>query len=412
MTAALGVFLSAWAVLAALWAQPARAQQNPTSCPVRVALTNGGFELPVIPNATFRLVPQAQVPGWSTTATDGLIELWSNGFQGVPAFEGRQFAELNATQASTLFQDLPTTPGQQLFWRLAHRGRSGVDTMQLRIGPPGQPPNFTQQMSDGNTAWVVYTGTYTVPPGQTVTRFAFAAVSAVGGPTVGNFLDGIFFGTPPCDLVTKTVTPTGPVLAGAVLTYRVTVLNGGGDVSAATILTDVIPAGATFAPGSLRIVSGPNAGPKTDALGDDQAEFDPAQNRVVFRLGTGATATAGGSLPNTDVLPAGTTIEFQVVADGVPVPASVSNSASVAYQNPLTTPPQSLGSTSNTVTVQVRPAADLAITKQSTPNPFVPGAPLTYTITVTNFGPSPASGARVTSTPWSISRQARRPPSR
>ena len=43
----------------------------------------------------------------------------------------------------------------------------------------------------------------------------------------------------------------------------------------------------------------------------------------------------------------------------------------------------------------VGPQADLTITKASTPNPYVPGALLTYTIVVSNAGPSNVSNARV-----------------
>ncbi len=50
-----------------------------------------------------------------------------------------------------------------------------------------------------NTAWRQYTGTYTVPAGQTTTRFSFKAVSSAGGGAFGNFLDGRRVPqTPPC----------------------------------------------------------------------------------------------------------------------------------------------------------------------------------------------------------------------
>ncbi len=39
------------------------------------------------------------------------------------------------------------------------------------------------------TAWGIYTGTYTVPAGQTVTRFSFDSVSQAGGVSYGNFID-------------------------------------------------------------------------------------------------------------------------------------------------------------------------------------------------------------------------------
>ena len=225
---------------------PVFAAQTPTSCPGSVSLANGGFEQPTVTNS--QQLNQAQVPGWQTTATDHLIELWRTGFLGVPSGEGNQFAELNAAQVSTLFQDLTTTPGQQLFWRLKHRGRSGTETMALRIGPPAGPLVEIQQMSDGISAWGNYTGAYTVPAGQTRTRFAF--VSVAPGGSSGNFLDDIQFGTPPCNLVTKTVTPTTAVAAGQVLTYRIKVVNQGGDASGSTVVTDSIPSGTTYVPGS------------------------------------------------------------------------------------------------------------------------------------------------------------------
>ena len=68
--------------------------------------------------------------------------------------------------------------------------------MELRIGPPASPA-LQRQMTDANTVWVRYNGTYIIPAGQFITRFQFGAVSSAGGnPTVGNFLDGIAFSTP------------------------------------------------------------------------------------------------------------------------------------------------------------------------------------------------------------------------
>ncbi|NDB17700.1 MAG: hypothetical protein EB027_00170, partial [Actinobacteria bacterium] len=59
---------------------------------------------------------ESNVPGWSTTASDQQIELWSSGFNGVPAAEGGQFAELNANMTSALYQDVATTPGTHVTW--------------------------------------------------------------------------------------------------------------------------------------------------------------------------------------------------------------------------------------------------------------------------------------------------------
>lgn len=175
--------------------------------PVPVNLVNGSFEAPPVTTIDWSIPDASSNPGvgWHTTATDNKLEFWRGGASGVPAADGQQFAELNANQVSTLYQDVPTVPGTPMTWSLYHRGRMGTDVMQVLIGAPGatvaQVPTgaSSADISDDNTAWGRYTGVYIVPPGQTTTRFAFHSVSAAGGsPAVGNFLDGVVFSTPPC----------------------------------------------------------------------------------------------------------------------------------------------------------------------------------------------------------------------
>ncbi len=165
-------------------------------------IVNESFEQPAIPSSSYRLFNQNSVPGWSTTATDGLIELWSNGFLGTPSFDGNQFAELNGTQNSALYQNLCLTPGTVMQWSLRHRGRAGTDVMRVRIGADLTSATVQATMTDGNTAWGYYTGTYTVPNDQTNTAFIFEAVStATGSLSVGNLIDDIqisIISTPVC----------------------------------------------------------------------------------------------------------------------------------------------------------------------------------------------------------------------
>ncbi|GAA2690181.1 hypothetical protein GCM10009864_75300 [Streptomyces lunalinharesii] len=337
-----------------------------------------------------------RVPGWLTTASDHLIELWQSGFNGVPSADGAQFAELNANEVSTLYQDLPTTPGTKLYWRLYHRGRLGDDTMALDIGAPGATVE-QRRFTDGNTAWGYYTGTYTVPAGQTLTRFAFRSISAAGGNrSIGNFLDGIFFGTAPYVVLTKTAVPAGPLEVGDVVTYRITARNEGGGAAENLVLTDAVPDGTTYLPGSLRIVDGPNAGAKTDAQGDDQASYDASTNAVAFFLGDGATGTAGGSLPNTETLPAGTTVEYRVTIDRASGGKEISNTATASYENRLGDTPEPLTSTSNEQLTQVKPAADLIVTKAADATTVTVGQTVTYRVTVRNAGPNDATGVTVT----------------
>ncbi|MER7991282.1 isopeptide-forming domain-containing fimbrial protein [Streptomyces noursei] len=369
--------------------------------PLRVALVNGSFEQPTVTGV--EILPDAsqtqaskRVPGWLTTASDHLIELWRSGFNGVPSADGAQFAELNANEVSTLYQDLPTTPGTKLYWRLYHRGRLGDDTMALDIGAPGATVE-QRRFTDGNTAWGYYTGTYTVPAGQTLTRFAFRSLSAAGGNrSIGNFLDGIFFGTAPYVVLTKTAVPAGPLEVGDVVTYRITAKNEGGGAAENLVLTDTVPDGTTYLPGSLRIVDGPNAGAKTDARGDDQAAYDAQTNEVSFFLGNGATGVAGGSLPNTETLPAGTTVEYRVTIDRASGGKEISNTATASYENRLGQTPEPLTATSNEQLTQVKPAADLVVTKAADATTVTVGQTVTYRVTVRNAGPNDATGVTVT----------------
>ena len=146
------------------------------------------------------------MPGWHTTESDHIIEQWAYGFNGVTAYDGNYHVELNANAPSTLYQDVTSIPvGAQVGFEFAHRGRAGVDVMALTItdagadnlfGTADDTVLFTNNYADGNTAW----GHYTDDPLRPIislgnpVRFAYTAVSAVGGPTVGNFIDDAHFG--------------------------------------------------------------------------------------------------------------------------------------------------------------------------------------------------------------------------
>lgn len=59
-------------------------------------------------------------------------------------------------------------------------------------------------------------------------------------------------------------------------------------------------------PGSIKI----GGVAKTDASGDDEAEYDFANNRILFRIGVGANAVSGGMIgPGV-----GNNVEFKVVS--------------------------------------------------------------------------------------------------
>lgn len=370
----------------------AGAAQTPESCANSIGLVNGGFEAPDVPVNGIQFFGQAAVPGWSTTASDGQIEIWHNNFSGVTAAVGSQHAELNANLPSALYQDLPTIPGTVMRWSLAHRGRAGMDTMAVNIGPAGGTLVEQTQLEDDTRAWGRYSGFYTVPLGQKTTRFSFAAVKTFGDNlSVGNFLDDITFGTNACLVSTQDVTSSsgGPYAqVGDLLTITVRANSGGGSPAMGTALTSPLPPGTSFVPGSVRVINGAVTASPTDRAGDDVAEYDATTNRVVVRLGTGATALAGGSLNNEDV----GTVTYQVRVNSLTAPMTSSSESTVTFTDPLTGTVRT--STTNSASMVLVPIADVGVTLERTSTgPVVAGLPITYRATLTNNGgPSTVPG--------------------
>lgn len=152
-------------------------------------IVNNLAENPVIRARSYKVLHSSAVPGWETTASDNAIEIWSSGFNGVPAAEGNQFFEINANRFGALYQSLCLEPGSTIKWSVYHRGRAGVDVAEVKIGATVSTATTQATMSDGKNAWGYYSGTYKVPTGQANTVFVFEAISAAGSASIGNFLD-------------------------------------------------------------------------------------------------------------------------------------------------------------------------------------------------------------------------------
>lgn len=133
------------------------------------AIVNGSFELPVQTELRAPQLKDNEVPGWSTTATDQKIELGAQIGAACPAQldhlsdksipDGKQIAELNADEVSTLYQNVSTVGGHIYEWGLSHRGRARTDTMALIIGPqqdnaPAKPNENGQDQFMRLTDWV------------------------------------------------------------------------------------------------------------------------------------------------------------------------------------------------------------------------------------------------------------------
>jgi uncharacterized protein len=161
--------------------------------------------------------------------------------------------------------------------------------------------------------------------------------------------------------VTKVDTPD-PVTAGANLTYTVTVTNGGPSSAASVSLSDTLPAGTTFV--SLASPGGWSCTTPTVGAGGTVSCSNPslAAGSAVFTLtvAVGPGVTAGTVTMNT-----------------------ATASSATSDPNP--------GNESGIASTTVAASADLSVTKVDTPDPVTAGANLTYTVTVTNGGPSSAA---------------------
>ena len=152
---------------------------------------NGSFETPAIPATSYSILASSLVNGWTNSA-EGFIEIWSTGFNGVPAAAGNQFAELNANVAGNLYQTFCLNgAGGTINWSIKHRGRSGTDVAAVRFGATLATIATVATMTDGNTSWGSYSGTYAIPVGQTSIVLAFTAISSTGGLSYGNFIDDV-----------------------------------------------------------------------------------------------------------------------------------------------------------------------------------------------------------------------------
>jgi uncharacterized repeat protein (TIGR01451 family) len=102
----------------------------------------------------------------------------------------------------------------------------------------------------------------------------------------------------------------GLVELGDIITYNLKVNNKGTDPATKVEVVDSLIGAMNYIPGTSRILTGPNVGLKTDAIGDDQV--DVIGNVIKFRVGGGANGTLGGSIGITAATDSVTTFTFKV----------------------------------------------------------------------------------------------------
>lgn len=157
--------------------------------------------------------------------------------------------------------------------------------------------------------------------------------------------------------VTETGSPD-PVTVGENLTYTVTVTNNGPHAATGVVLRD------TLSEGMRHVSSTSSQGSCSQAAGAVTCELGSLANGSSATVAIVVTSTEPGGIINT------------------------------AYGEANETDPDKFNNTSTTTTI-VNPAADLSITQSGSPDPVAKKKTLTYTITVTNHGPSMATGVRL-----------------
>ena len=199
--------------------------------------------------------------------------------------------------------------------------------------------------------------------------------------------------------ITKVATPANPQ-PGDVVTYALNGINSGSGTAYDVVVTDALPTGVTFVPGSIRFGVGAGtsygtATPQTDTNDADPADFGvTAGNTVTFAWGDSPAAQQGS-------------IYFQVVVnDGVAAGTGISNVASALYSG--TSGGASLpaiNSTAGTVTVATKAIITLSSTALALTGDS--GDSLKYAYSITNggnasdkFNLTPSSTQGFTSITW------------
>jgi uncharacterized repeat protein (TIGR01451 family) len=174
------------------------------------------------------------------------------------------------------------------------------------------------------------------------------------------------------DLVVTNSDAPDPVFAGANITYTITLTNNSSSAATNVTLSDT-PSSSTFV--SLMQNSGPAFTLTMPPVGSTSAA-----TAFIASFPAGATATFTLVLRANSNLNSGATITNTATA-----------TAATSDVNPA--------NNSGTTTTSVLRSADLSITKVGAPDPVNAGANITYTIVVTNNGPSDAQGPLIADIP-------------
>ncbi len=221
-----------------------------------------------------------------------------------------------------------------------------------------------------NGAVVTYTITIAIPSNYNSNLSNTATVtSPTPDPNPGctNCTTPPISAAPSADIVTTKTTSATSYVPGQSVTYTITVTNNGPSDAANVNVVDNAPAGTAISSWTAAVTTGSVTLPNTSGSGNI--------NETITALPNGAVVTY--------------TVTVAVPSS---FSANLSNTATVTSPTPDSNP----GCTNcTTPPISAAPSADIVTTKTTTATSYVPGQSVTYTITVTNNGPSDAANVKV-----------------
>lgn len=153
-------------------------------------VTNGGFESNNVATNSWKWFTSDQVAGWDGSN----IEIWNN-YDNFAAYEGEQYAELNAHPSNgagfSIFQQITTVVGEVYKFSFAYAARTSNDEEFAYSVGGVLTENVVASANVENDLvrqWTLFETEFTAD--DTLTNIVFTAVNPITA-TVGNFLDDV-----------------------------------------------------------------------------------------------------------------------------------------------------------------------------------------------------------------------------
>jgi uncharacterized repeat protein (TIGR01451 family) len=348
--------------------------------------------LPTLPVATATIDPSATCVVGPIAAASGSHSNMATAqgiYNGTPYPSLPSSADyLGATPGFSLLKEIGTSAGGpwsaaidvasggNVYYKFTLVNTGGLDLTSIGVTDPlvsTASCTFTDPLVVGNATICVVGPVIAMGAGGSTTTNTAVGHGSNGGTTYDTSPSSASYtiNATNADLAITKTDGVASVTAGGSTTYTITVTNNGpGEVTNATVV-DTAPPGLTFGSWTCAVSNSGSGGTVTTACG---------------------AASGSGDVNTTVTMKSGAIVTFTVpAAVAAGATGSVVNTATVTAPAGITDPTPANDSATDTDTVT--PVADLAITKTDGVTSVNAGGSTTYTITVTNNGPSSVIGA-------------------